>query len=108
VGDQASVSTQRDVKEIVSKINFLFAVYSICCGSGTTETQGMRNNNYSYKHTNIAVNYLPSTFVSDVPLHNEHADVNIIDINPLKPCGNYMYHLLYKSVIVRSVFMGLV
>jgi hypothetical protein len=29
-------------------------------------------------------------------------------LNPLKPSGNYMYHLLYQSVIVHSVFMGLV
>jgi len=27
--------------------------------------------------------------------------------NPLKPSGNYMYHLLHQSVIVHSVFMGL-
>jgi hypothetical protein len=29
-------------------------------------------------------------------------------INPLKPTGNYMHHLLYQSVIVYSVFMSLV
>jgi hypothetical protein len=28
-------------------------------------------------------------------------------IKPLKPSGNYMYHLLYELVIVRSVFMSL-
>jgi hypothetical protein len=27
--------------------------------------------------------------------------------NPLKPSGNYMYHLFYQAVIMRSVFMGL-
>jgi hypothetical protein len=28
-------------------------------------------------------------------------------VNPLKPSGNYIYHLLYQSVIVPFVFMGL-
>jgi hypothetical protein len=29
-------------------------------------------------------------------------------LNPLKPSGKYMYHLLYQPVTVHSVFMGLV
>jgi hypothetical protein len=28
-------------------------------------------------------------------------------VNPLKLSGNYMYHLIYQSVTVHFVFMGL-
>jgi hypothetical protein len=28
--------------------------------------------------------------------------------NPLKPSGNYMYHLIYQPVTAQFVFMGLV
>jgi hypothetical protein len=33
--------------------------------------------------------------------------LELICFNPLKLSGNYMYHLLYQSVIVHSVFVGL-
>jgi hypothetical protein len=29
-------------------------------------------------------------------------------INPLKPRGNYMYHLLYHSVTLHFIFVGFV
>jgi hypothetical protein len=32
---------------------------------------------------------------------------NKIFMNPLRPSGNYMHHLLYQSVTVQFAFMGL-
>jgi hypothetical protein len=32
----------------------------------------------------------------------------VLPINPLKPSGDYMNHLLYQSVILHFIFMGLV
>jgi hypothetical protein len=51
------------------------------------------------KKKKIKMKYVKSTYIA------HHSPTCI---NPLKPSGNYMYHLLYKSVIVRSVFMGFI
>jgi hypothetical protein len=34
--------------------------------------------------------------------------LDYLQFNPLKPTGNYVYHLLYQSVTVHFVFMDLV
>jgi hypothetical protein len=41
-------------------------------------------------------------------LFNRDNSMNYTSINPLKLSGNYMYHLIYQSVTVHSVFMGFV
>jgi hypothetical protein len=51
--------------------------------------------------TNSHLSHHSLTFKAEWQLHVPPA-------NPLKPSGNYMYHLHYQSVIVLSVFMGLV
>jgi hypothetical protein len=40
--------------------------------------------------------------------HNQGLGLKTCSFNPLKPSGDNMYHLLYRSVILHFVFMGLV
>jgi hypothetical protein len=60
----------------------------------------------SVECSGIALDSLAVSFSGRSLFHGVLSEVQIIAISPLKPSGNYMYHLIYRSVTVYFVFMG--